>query len=520
MSIDTKRCSLIILLLWSLTGNLTFPSARVAAAAQQAVSPKQTVVEELSRITEEKRLLEQQELRLKDQWQAMAHAQQQAGISNEQNEHKDAALSSSASQGESRGTIAILVLGFTLLLFVGLSVVWRRFFAVKVSGELQNEQNERDPDAAEGIENIRGIWGISQAETRSPEPNQGATSAPPPSFKDRRTALTVDKPAGRQAPANPPSALKKSKEKSATPKPVVPVKEKSATLKPVAPVPVCAITPLAEPVAPEVPHLLVVEDNVVNQKLLVRILEKMGYSADSAGDGKAALAAVARTQYALILMDCQMPEMHGFEATARIRQHEAQIGAHTWIVAVTAETSPGARELCLKAGMDEYMAKPITPQILRDILTRWAPLPADAVQDQNIPPYTSRKTSEKTSEKMSSTAPLPPPCNIPEALVHIDGDREILQEMAEVFLSECPYFLEQIQTAIGQDDGLVLASAARTLKVSVSNFVAAEVFEAAAVLEKMGMHGDLAQASAAFLHLEQTLQRLKPVLLDLKQRAA
>ena len=279
------------------------------------------------------------------------------------------------------------------------------------------------------------------------------------------------------------------------------------TLKLAALAPVSPATPHVGPSAPAVPHLLVVEDNVVNQKLLVRILEKMGYTADSAGDGKAGLAAVARTAYALILMDCQMPEMHGFEATARIRQYEAQTGAHTHIIAVTAQTSPGFREACLEAGMDEYMAKPLRPQILREVLARWAPLPAGAVQDKNRP-------SNKTQNAPPAAALLPP-CNISEALLHVDGDRELLQEMAEVFLSEYPYFLKQIQTAIAEDDGVMLASAARTLKVSVSNFVALEVFEAVAALEEIGLQGDLSPASAALLRVEQALGRLQPALSDL-----
>jgi CheY-like chemotaxis protein len=461
MSIDTKRCSLIILFLWSMTGDVTLLSARAAAPTEQALSPKQTVVKEFSRIAEQKRLLEQQQQRLRDQWQAMARAQQQAGItagmSNEHSDPEAADFSSSASQGQSGGKIS----GLSLVLFVGLGLIWRRFFAAKAAGELQDEI---DINVAEGIENIQGIWGIPQTGTGDPEwkPVEVAEVATVPSFRDRKGGPQVDKPTDRHTQAQTSLASDQKKRK--------------ATLKRAAPAPVRPVTPHADPAAPGVPHLLVVEDNVVNQKLLVRILEKMGYTADAAGNGKAALAAVARTSYALISMDCQMPEMHGFEATARIRQHEAQTGVHIRIVAVTAETSPGAREMCLKAGMDEYMAKPITPSILRDMLVRWAPLPADAVRDENTPRHTNKKTLP--------TAPLPPPCNISEALVHIDGDRELLQEMADVFLTECPYFLEQIQTAIAEDDGLVLASAARTLKVSVSNFVAAEVFEAAAALEK------------------------------------
>ena len=259
-----------------------------------------------------------------------------------------------------------------------------------------------------------------------------------------------------------------------------------------------------ENLQPAPTDILVVEDNVVNQKLLVRMIEKMGYQAGTAGNGKEALAALAQKPYGIVLMDCQMPEMHGFEATAQIRQHDAQAGTHTIIIAVTAQTMPGMREDCFKAGMDEYLAKPLKPQTLRDTLARFAP------------PLVA---SEKETHKQPAVS-LPPPCNISEALVHIDGDTELLQEMAEIFLAECPHFLEQIQTAIATNDVKELVAGARTLKVSVSNFVASEAFEAAALLEKIGMQGKLDQAPQAVARLEKALGRLRPALSELKQIAA
>ena len=238
------------------------------------------------------------------------------------------------------------------------------------------------------------------------------------------------------------------------------------------------------------------------------MIEKMGYRADTAGNGREAIATLADKPYALILMDCQMPEMHGFEATAQIRQHDAQTGTHTTIVAVTAQTMPGAREDCLRAGMDDYLAKPIKPQMLRDILERFVPPVAIAGQE--------------TAQPQAPQAPvsLPPPCNLSEALLHIDGDAEMLQEIAEIFLSECPSLLEIIQLAIDSNDAEALIGGARTLKVSVSNFVAAEAFEAAATLEKIGRQGNLEHAPQAVTRLEQALARLRPALSDLKQLAA
>ncbi|WP_089719600.1 response regulator [Candidatus Entotheonella palauensis] len=130
---------------------------------------------------------------------------------------------------------------------------------------------------------------------------------------------------------------------------------------------------LAEQQAQLRPHLLVAEDNIVNQKVIVRLLEKKGYRVDVVGNGREALDAHARNSYALILMDCQMPEMDGYEATAAIRSREATTGGHTPIVAMTANAMQGDRERCLEAGMDDYVSKPIQPQTLTDLISQWAP---------------------------------------------------------------------------------------------------------------------------------------------------
>jgi CheY-like chemotaxis protein len=118
-------------------------------------------------------------------------------------------------------------------------------------------------------------------------------------------------------------------------------------------------------------RLLLVEDNGVNQKLAIGLLSKMGYDLDVVSTGREALEALALRPYQLVLMDCQMPEMDGFEATAQIRRNDHRLGTHTTIIALTAHAIQGDRERCLAAGMDDYLTKPINREALRTTLEKW-----------------------------------------------------------------------------------------------------------------------------------------------------
>ena len=142
-----------------------------------------------------------------------------------------------------------------------------------------------------------------------------------------------------------------------------------------------AAAPVQEPVAAPAPEkrdaadslrVLVAEDNAVNQKLIVRLLEKRGHRVTVAGNGREAVDAAARESFDLVLMDMQMPEMDGFEATAMIRVRERRSGAHLPIVALTAHAMKGDREKCLAGGMDDYLSKPIQPGELEEVLARFA----------------------------------------------------------------------------------------------------------------------------------------------------
>ncbi|HKC74104.1 MAG TPA: response regulator, partial [Chloroflexota bacterium] len=120
-------------------------------------------------------------------------------------------------------------------------------------------------------------------------------------------------------------------------------------------------------------HILVAEDNQVNQLVAVHLLEGMGYAVEAVETGQQAVDALQRKPYDLVLMDCHMPEMDGFAATAAIRRQEAGSGPHTPIVAMTADALAGDAEKCLAVGMDDYMAKPVTAERLAAVVAQWAP---------------------------------------------------------------------------------------------------------------------------------------------------
>jgi CheY-like chemotaxis protein len=132
----------------------------------------------------------------------------------------------------------------------------------------------------------------------------------------------------------------------------------------------------AQPAIEKVEHpdarILLAEDNLINQKVALALLKRMGLTADPVANGVEAIEALESTSYDLVLMDCQMPEMDGFEATAVIRDPGSVVRNHAIpVIALTAHAMQGARQKCLEAGMDDYLSKPIVPQALAEVLKKW-----------------------------------------------------------------------------------------------------------------------------------------------------
>jgi two-component system, sensor histidine kinase len=149
------------------------------------------------------------------------------------------------------------------------------------------------------------------------------------------------------------------------------------------------------------PGVLLAEDNVVNQKVAVRILEKLGCRVDVAANGFEALEALAQRTYDIVFMDCQMPEMDGYAATQALRMREAQTGGHLPVIAMTANAMPSDREQCLAIGMDDYMTKPVKPEALSVLLQKWlqaAPDTSPVRDGAAVPgPYTAVPPSSAIS---------------------------------------------------------------------------------------------------------------------------
>ena len=247
--------------------------------------------------------------------------------------------------------------------------------------------------------------------------------------------------------------------------------------------------PMDEPVVVERCRVLLAEDGVINQQVAVRLLEERGHSVEVVNNGRAAVERVAEQPFDVVLMDVQMPEMDGIEATAAIRRAEAQTGGHIPIIAMTAHAMKGDRDRFLAAGMDGYVAKPVRPHELYAAVEGGGP-----------------------NAEAGLSAPADLPFEWDAALENVGGDEAMLRELAEMFFAECPKLMEQIREHIVGADGPELRRAAHTLKGSAHVFGAEEVAAAAHRLEEIGREEAFVDAEEALALLEGEVTRLLPAL--------
>jgi PAS domain S-box-containing protein len=236
-------------------------------------------------------------------------------------------------------------------------------------------------------------------------------------------------------------------------------------------------------------NVLLAEDNAVNRLVAARLLEKLGHRVQAVTDGNEAVAAFEKERFDLVLMDVQMPNRDGLEATAAIRALER--GRRVPIVALTAHALKGDRERCLAAGMDDYLSKPIDPSVFRKMLGRLAGQPVEL--GEGPPPALNRQT----------------------ILDRVEGDRELLAELVAAFQNEQPAILGELEQAVALGDARAMGGAAHRLKGSLQTLGAEAAAVAALRLERMGRDRDLQGVEQAWLALKSEMERLNPELLTL-----
>ena len=257
-------------------------------------------------------------------------------------------------------------------------------------------------------------------------------------------------------------------------------------------------------------RILLAEDNPVNREVATAMLESLGCCVDLAENGRHAVEAMAQRSYDLVLMDCQMPELDGFAATAAIRHHEASVdvGRHVPIIALTAHAMEGDRENCLAAGMDDYLSKPFTKEGLSSTLHRWLEVkPAERLPDNSRLSSLPVMLDEKRLQTTSLGIPV-----IDEsawenlrAMEHA-GRPHIVQKTLVLYLSDSRQLLERIREAIHTGDAVALHAGAHQLKTSSAQVGALASSFQAGEIERLACQQRLDEAANLLAPLEESFE--------------
>jgi two-component system, sensor histidine kinase and response regulator len=233
----------------------------------------------------------------------------------------------------------------------------------------------------------------------------------------------------------------------------------------------------------------------VNQEVAVHLIERRGHSVIVAENGREAIEAIERHKFDLVLMDVQMPEMGGLEATRIIREKEKGTGQHLPIIAMTAHAMQGDREQCIESGMDGYLAKPIDPKTFL----------------QTVEGISQRATGSESDEN-EETAGAAGALDGKALLARFSGNRKLLRNIVKTFREDCPHMMGQIRAALTAHDAVALADGAHALKGSIRNFGESAALETTREMEKAARHGKLDGAWELYATLEDQIALLLPAL--------
>lgn len=242
-------------------------------------------------------------------------------------------------------------------------------------------------------------------------------------------------------------------------------------------------------------RILLAEDNHINRKVAVNLLQRASYTVDVVENGQLAVEAVKNTSYNLIFMDVQMPELDGFEATKMIRDYEGST-RHTPIIAMTANAMKGDREKCLEAGMDDYVAKPLEPEQVFSAIQRWA---------QSAPRIRSGDTKPLGTRSQYDT----PLVDIQTALPRFNGDLNMLIELLQLFSKQLPEDVEKLTHAAETGDAKALWHLAHNLKGAAATFSVTRVTLLALEIETLAREGKTKETAYAIQEIGEESIKLK-----------
>jgi signal transduction histidine kinase/DNA-binding response OmpR family regulator len=245
------------------------------------------------------------------------------------------------------------------------------------------------------------------------------------------------------------------------------------------------------------PRILIVEDNVVNQQVALILLKELGYEASIVDSGKQAIEAVIHNNYALILMDCQMPDMDGFEATRQIRRLEPMTGRRIPIIALTAQALQGDREQCLAAGMDDYLSKPITSLRLKAIIQRWLSQPIESSAHDSA-------VAAKNGNGVAHSATSPIDFSALKEMYSEDGAVKLI----ELFLSSAYTLIDQMEQAMAKQDANEVKSIAHELKGSTVSLGIDKMATLSLDLENAARIEDWSKAHDVYKQLSDEFKRV------------
>jgi signal transduction histidine kinase/two-component SAPR family response regulator/HPt (histidine-containing phosphotransfer) domain-containing protein len=252
-------------------------------------------------------------------------------------------------------------------------------------------------------------------------------------------------------------------------------------------------------------RVLLVDDNAINQKVAVRILQQMGYQPDSAINGKEALAAIDRKPYDFIFMDVMMPEMDGHEATRLLRKRQmvggqAHYDQRIVVVAMTAHAMAGDREKCIAAGMDDYLSKPVRPKDVRDMVEKWA---------GTFLPENKNTVAPKPVEISSNGEPA---VDMDRMNDLTDGNNDSLRELVEMYFNQTNQQMKQVAQAIGDGKAEDVRRVAHSCAGASATLGMTQLVPKLRELEKLGATGTLPGAGDIFKKVETEYARVKDFL--------